>query len=341
MAVGITDTNGKVLMENGALATIWAGNLPLNDVPDYAKYKAWWSDTGKAVEPEDWPAAKALKGETSTVLFDIQKFDGTRGAVIVSAVPLLDEDGNITGTVWINEDITELRRAEKDLRRSNEELQQFAFVASHDMQEHLRMITMHLGVLNKRFGSDIDPRAKEHMEYVNAGAERMRQLVDDPLQYSRIEAQPGNLTQVDMNKVADLAIKDLRVSIDEANAEVMVEHLPTVMANELQMSQVLENLISNAIKFRRSDVKPRVEVSAIRYENEFVFAVKDNGIGIDAKYADKLFKMFSRLHTKEEYPGTGIGLAIAKKIVEKNGGQMWFEGEPGKGTKFYFTVPTK
>lgn len=288
---------------------------------------------------ERWKRSLAT-GQPFDMVFPLRGADGVFHHFLTRIMPIEDARGKVVRWFGTNTDITTEVETQRDLAQSNEELQQFAYVASHDMQEHLRMITMHLGLLNKRFGRDIDPRAKEHMEYVNSGAERMRQLVNDLLQYSRIESQPNYLAQVDMNKVADLVIKDLRVSIDEANAEVIVEPLPIVMANEHQMNQVLGNLISNAIKFR-SDHPPRVEVAAIGNGGEFIFSVKDNGIGIDPKYEKKLFRMFSRLHTKEEYPGTGIGLAISKKIVERHGGRIWVESEAGKGTTFFFTIPTK
>jgi PAS domain S-box-containing protein len=242
--------------------------------------------------------------------------------------------------------VTEIKRAQQQveeysrkLERSNVELQQFAYIASHDLQEPLRMITSYLGLLNKKFGAELDPKAKEYMSFINSGAVRMHELVDDILDYSRVDAQEDNFNPVDVKKVMDDIRGALRVLIAEAGAELIVEPVPTMLGDEKQIDQLLTNLISNAIKFRRHDVVLRVTVSAVTVGNEVVFSVKDNGIGIDPKYADKLFKMFSRLHTREEYPGTGMGLAISKKIVERHGGRIWFESEPGKGTTFFFTLP--
>ncbi|MDW5564172.1 MAG: PAS domain S-box protein [Methanomassiliicoccus sp.] len=235
-------------------------------------------------------------------------------------------------------DITERKRSEELIKRSNEELRQFAYVASHDLQEPLRMVTSYLGLLEKKFGNELSPQAKEFMGFAVDGSLRMKLLIDDLLEYSRIDSRPVNLEDVDMNIEAETVLHDLRSAIEEKEAEVIVNPLPTIRADDTQMKQLLTNLISNAIKFHGH--KPsRVEVSAITYGNEFVFCVKDNGIGIDPRYADRLFKMFSRLHTKEEYPGTGIGLAICKKIVERHGGRIWFESESGKGTTFYFAIP--
>jgi PAS domain S-box-containing protein len=229
-------------------------------------------------------------------------------------------------------------RSAAELKRSNEELQQFAYVASHDLQEPLRTITSYLRLLDKKFGSELSPQAKEFVCFAMDGSLRMKELIDDLLQYSRIDSNIFERSEIDMNRVAMTIEDDLRVKIDETGAEVTVNILPALRADKTQMKQLLTNLISNAIKFRGSQI-PRIEVSAVAYENEYVFSVKDNGIGIDPRYQDKLFKMFSRLHTRDEYPGTGIGLAISKKIVDRHGGRIWFESEPGRGTTFFFTIP--
>ncbi|HHY75143.1 MAG TPA: PAS domain S-box protein, partial [Bacillus bacterium] len=226
-------------------------------------------------------------------------------------------------------DITDLRRTEEDLRRSNYELQQFAYVASHDLQEPLRMVTSYIGLLNKKFGDQLDPKAKEYMSYAAEGSHRMRELIDDLLAYSRIDSQSTVLEEIDMNDKVRAVIEDLHVAIGEIGAEVVVNPLPKICGDRTQMKQLMTNLISNAIKFHRDDEVPRIEISAVTFDDKFVFSVRDNGIGIDPKYQEKLFKMFSRLHTREEYPGTGIGLAISKKIVERHGGKIWFESEPG------------
>jgi len=260
--------------------------------------------------------------------------------------PFKDIDGSPL-VLEMHIDITEQIKAKREaeeyaerLKRSNEELQQFAYVASHDLQEPLRMVTSYIRLLGKKFGEDLPPQAKEYMSYAFDGSVRMKELIDDLLAYSRIDSRPAVLEEIDMNEKARAVIEDLHVAIKEAGAEVVVNPLPMVCADRTQMKQLLTNLISNAIKFH-SDKRPRVEVSAVTCGNDFVFSVEDNGIGIDPEYADKLFKMFSRLHTREEYPGTGIGLAVSKKIVERHGGRIWFESEPGEGTTFYFTVPCR
>jgi light-regulated signal transduction histidine kinase (bacteriophytochrome) len=200
------------------------------------------------------------------------------------------------------------------------------------------MVTAYLGLLNKKFGDELNPQAKEYMSTAVRGSERMRQLIDDLLQFSRIDSSKKELAPADMNKVAKTVENSLQLAIREAKAQVTIEELPTVMADEVQMTQVLQNLISNAIKFRGPEA-PKVEVTASHRGHEWVFAVKDNGIGIDPKYHENLFKMFQRLHSNEQYPGTGIGLAISKKIIERHGGRIWVDSKKGEGSTFFFTIP--
>ncbi len=251
-----------------------------------------------------------------------------------------DECGKVVRLFGTAQDITDQKRTEARLRRSNAELQQFAYVASHDLQEPLRMVTMYIALLSKRFGDELSPLAKEYMRNAVEGSSRMKELIDDLLQYSRLDSRQIDQEPVDMNAVARQVVENLDASIREAGARVTIEPLPAIPADEQQIGQVLQNLLSNAIKFRSRE-PPRVRVSAVAYSTEYVFSVEDNGIGIDQRYADKLFKMFSRLHDRSEYQGTGIGLAIAKKIVERHGGRIWFASEPGKGSTFFFTIPIK
>jgi light-regulated signal transduction histidine kinase (bacteriophytochrome) len=236
---------------------------------------------------------------------------------------------------WAERDLMDYSR---QLERSNAELQQFAYVASHDLQEPLRMVTAHLALLNRKFGDELSPQAKEYMSTAVAGAERMRQLVNDLLQYSRVDTKGWEFTSVDMNKVSGAVVGDLQVAIHESGADVSIGILPTVLADEIQMKQVITNLVSNAVKFRGPS-PPKVNISATEDASNWTFAIKDNGIGIDPCYRNNLFKMFQRLHSRDEYPGNGIGLAICKKIVERHGGRIWVESEKGNGATFFFTIP--
>jgi len=200
------------------------------------------------------------------------------------------------------------------------------------------MITAYLALLNKKYGTELNSQARTYLFTAVDMADRMKQLIDDLLQYSRVDTQIMKLTLVDLNGVAKRVKDNLQIVIDEANAQLIIEALPTVVADEGQIYQVFQNLLTNAIKFRKEE-PPRIVLSAHQGNKEWVISVQDNGIGIDSKNSQKMFKMFQRLHSREEYPGTGIGLAIVKKIVERQGGRIWFESEPMKGSTFYFTIP--
>jgi signal transduction histidine kinase len=228
-------------------------------------------------------------------------------------------------------------RALVDLERSNKELEQFAYVASHDLQEPLRMISSYTQLLGERYAGQLDEKAKKYMGYAVDGAVRMQRLINDLLAYSRVGTRGNPIESTDAHSVLGEAIRNLAAMIEENKAIITNEDLPVVRADAAQLVQVFQNLLANAIKFR-GEVLPRVHVSVREEGHEWVFSVKDNGIGIDPQYADRVFVIFQRLHTRQEYPGTGIGLAICKRIVERHGGKIWYESEPGKGTTFFFTI---
>ncbi len=232
----------------------------------------------------------------------------------------------------------ELRRASTELQRSNTELQQFAYVASHDLFEPLRMITSYLELLEQRYGKRLEPQAQEFLKFAIDGAKRMDALIQDLLTYARLELRSRPLERTDTEQVFTQSMRNLKVAIEESGATVIHEPLPTVTADPVQLSQVFQNLIGNAIKFR-SARPPRVETRAERQDGQWVFMVRDNGIGIDSKFFDRIFNIFQRLHTRQEYPGTGMGLAICKKIIERHGGRIWVESRAGEGSSFFFTLP--
>jgi PAS domain S-box-containing protein len=240
--------------------------------------------------------------------------------------------------------ITERKRAEDalrdvlaDLRRSNKDLQQFASIASHDLQEPLRMIGSYIQLLAKRYEGQLDEKAKEYIAYVVEGADRMQRLVKDLLTYSHAGSRGNQMEAKDSHIILGEAIENLAILIEESKAIITVGVLPIVRADASQLVQVFQNLLANAIKFRGEDI-PRIHVSVKEEKHEWVFSVRDNGIGIDRQYAERIFVIFQRLHTREEYPGTGIGLAVCKRIVERHGGRIWFESEIGKGSTFFFTI---
>jgi signal transduction histidine kinase len=233
----------------------------------------------------------------------------------------------------------QIRKALLDLQRSNQDLEQFAYVASHDLQEPLRMVASYTELLAQRYEGELDAKAQSYIHYAVDGATRMQGLINDLLTYSRVNTQGRPLEPTDLHVVLGEALRNLASAIRESRAIVTNDDLPSMRVDPVQLQQVFQNLIGNAIKFR-GKASPHIHVSAREEGDEWLFSVKDNGIGIDAKHAEKLFVIFQRLHTREEYPGTGIGLAVCKRIVERHGGRIWFESEPGKGSTFYFTLPT-
>jgi len=223
------------------------------------------------------------------------------------------------------------------LERSNQSLREFAYVASHDLQEPLRTIASFTELLQKRYGGRLDADADEFIGFVVDGAKRMQQLIDDVLEYSRVSTHGKPLAPVDLEAVARRSVANLRASIEERGAEVSVGSLPHVMGDEIQLGQLLQNLVGNALKYNRS-ARPRVDVTARREGRDWRIAVSDNGIGIAPEYHERIFRIFSRLHTRGEYGGTGIGLAICKRIVDRHGGRMTVDSEEGKGASFAFSL---
>jgi signal transduction histidine kinase len=231
-----------------------------------------------------------------------------------------------------------LARQAEELARSNRDLEQFAYVASHDLQEPLRMVASYTQLLAERYRGKLDEQADKYIHYAVDGATRMQALIQDLLDFSRAGRQDGERTSVDSNAVVEEALKSLRAAVSETGAVVHYDGLPRVMAHETQLRQVFQNLIGNAIKFRGPD-PPLVQIEAAQQEQDWLFSVKDNGIGIAPEHADGVFTIFKRLHTRQEYPGNGIGLAICKRIIEQFGGRIWVEPQAGPGTTFRFTLP--
>ena len=257
----------------------------------------------------------------------------------------LERNAPTGGTIWVLADVTRRRLADRrmsrllaDLERSNAELQQFAYVASHDLQEPLRMVSSYLGLIEKRYGDRLDHTALEFIGFAIDGAHRMQNLINDLLEYSRVGTRGKPLTPTDAGAVLGAALENLQIAVQDSGATVHCGPMPHVLADEGQLLRLFQNLIGNALKYHRPGVAPEVRVTAQQVDGLWRFSVSDNGIGIEPQYYDRVFMIFQRLHTRQEYSGTGIGLAICKKIVERHRGRIWVESEPGVGSTFLFTL---
>ncbi len=225
------------------------------------------------------------------------------------------------------------------LEISNKELEQFAYVSSHDLKEPLRMITSFLQLLQRRYADNLDEDANDFINFAVEGAKRLDMMINDLLEYSRIGSKERELNYIHSEKIVELVLTNLKTLIEDKNAIVTYDSLPIIYANEYQMIQLFQNLISNGIKYNEQK-NPKVHISIDEKDDEYIFSVKDNGIGINKSHLKRIFTIFQRLHTREEYDGSGIGLAISLRILQQHGGKIWVESEPGKGSTFYFTLPT-
>lgn len=270
--------------------------------------------------------------------------DGNETWVSTTKMPLRNAEGQIVGTFGVSRDITaqklseiKLKETLKQLKRSNEELELFAHVASHDLKEPLRMVIFYLSLLSDRYQKHLDDDAREFIHYAVDGARRMYRLISDLLNYSRVTTQGKPFTETPMEEVLARVLANLKVAIEESQANVKHDPLPAVVADDAQMERLLQNLIGNAIKYRGNH-PPEVQVSAKQGRNGWIFSVRDNGIGIHPRHFEQIFEIFKRLHKKDKYTGSGIGLAECRKIVERHGGRIWLESEERKGSTFYFTI---
>ena len=292
-------------------------------------------------------AIKVLKtGEIQEMEFEFPSIHGLK--FFHSYIVPEYNNGEIESLIVVSHDITqrkqleeELKETVKELRHSNDELQQFAYVASHDLQEPLRTITSFTQLIERRYKNRLDSDADEFIEYIVDAAKRMQTLIKDLLNYSRVATGEKEFELIDTEELIKSALNNLNTAICENNAEITCENLPKIMVDKRQMIQLFQNLIGNAIKFRKPECPPKIHIKAHKdkNKNEYIFSVADNGIGMEPQYAERIFTIFQRLHTKEEYEGTGIGLAISKKVVELHSGRIWVKSKLGKGSTFYFMIP--
>jgi PAS domain S-box-containing protein len=274
-----------------------------------------------------------------------RRVDGVEFPIEISLSAWSNTQGQKLFTAIVR-DITERKNAEfaleakaEELSRSNQELEQFAYVASHDLQEPLRMVSNYTQLLGRRYKDKLDSDANEFIDFAVDGAKRMQELIHDLLAYARVGTRGKEFKPTPAAEIVSDAIANLASAIEESGAEVTVGELPALRCDSSQLVQVFQNLIGNAIKFSRPDYAPVVHVEATREGAAWEFSVADNGIGIEPKYFERIFQMFQRLHTRQEYEGTGIGLALCRKIVERHGGRIRVESIPHQGTMFFFTIP--
>ncbi len=348
------DEQGKFIIWNPAAVKILglgATNLPSQEWA--AHYGLYLQDMVTPFPVDQLPLMRAIRGENSTTQMFVRNPEIDHVAWIeVSGSPLRDADGTIRGGVVAFRDITlqrayelvrqqgekELARKNDELARSNADLEQFAYVASHDLQEPLRMVTAYTQLLAERYRGKLDENADKFIGYATEGAQPMQVLIQDLLAFSRVGRNVATCSEVDCNAVMADVLKTLAPAIQESGAVVTYAELPSVWADRTQLAQVFQNLIGNAIKFR-GQAPPQVAVQAEKVDERWQFSVSDNGIGIAPEYAENIFVVFQRLHARSEYPGNGIGLAICKKIIERCGGKIWVESQAGVGSTFRFTLP--
>jgi PAS domain S-box-containing protein len=270
------------------------------------------------------------------------------GVIWVRVTNSLPSNDHGPATWWISvvEEITERKQADEafrritaDLTRSNHDLEQFAYVASHDLQEPLRMVAGYLQLLSDRYRGRLDEKADKFIAYAVDGAERMSGLIRDLLAYSRLNTRGEQFQKTSSEEALCFALKNLASAVQETGAAIRHDSLPVVRADRTQLRQLFQNLIGNAVKFHSPDRIAEIQITAKEELHFWHFIVKDNGIGFDEKYLDKMFLIFQRLQGRSKFPGTGIGLAICKRIVERHGGEIWANGRPGEGSAFHFTIP--
>ncbi len=238
----------------------------------------------------------------------------------------------------LNQANMDLNTQSKELKRSNEELEQFAYMVSHDLHEPLRMVSRYTQLLARRYKDKIDKDATDFISHAVEGANRMQWLINDLLNYSRVQSNESAFEQTSFSEILGQVKTNLQIAIEKSSASITNDFLPTIHANPVQIMQLFQNLLDNAIKFS-GEMPPRIHISTDKKGDEWVFSVNDKGIGIDPQFNERIFLIFKRLHDRDKYPGTGIGLAVCKRIVERHGGRIWVESETGNGATFYFTIP--
>lgn len=352
LGVVYQDKHGSIISANPAAEEILG--LTLDQMQGRTSTDPRWNairEDGSDFPGEEHPAMVALKTgrEVKNVIMGIyDPIKKSSAWININATPQFKKDDIEPYQVYtIFEDIThkkiheiELQKTLDELKRSNSELEQFAYVASHDLQEPLRMISSFTQLLERRYKNQLDDDAIDYIHYAVDGAKRMQELINDLLIFSRVKSKAGEFKSVDLDNVIDEVLFNLEIAIEKNDVVIIKEGLPVIFGDYSQMVQVFQNLIGNAIKYR-SKKTPKIQIYSKKEDDYWLFSIKDNGIGIESEYFDHIFQIFKRLHSHDEYEGTGIGLAITKRIIDRHDGEIWVESKPGNGSTFYFTIPLK
>lgn len=356
--VAITDASGGTVRSNKEYERIWAGPRPeTRFAEDYSVFKGWWADTGTPVAPEEWASALAVREGRVVMgqLLEIQRFDGTRTFVLNSASPIQDANGNIIGSAVAVQDISDLRKAElriqelndalqahvATLEEVNKELESYSHSVSHDLRTPLRFVNRVARLLLQSPDTQLSDDATQQVNMILRATNEMAELIEGLLAFSQISRVPMKKRRVDLGKLFRKAAQELEYTQEHHSAEISIQDLPSCQGVQTLLKEVAVNLLGNAIKFTQRRKRPRITVGYTETEAEFVYFVQDNGIGFDMSDADTLFLPFERLRPLADFEGSGIGLALSTRIIERHGGRLWAVGEVDKGATFYFTVGKK
>lgn len=344
-SITVTDLNLNIILCNQATVKMYGASV---------KEEIIGLNAFNLVDPKDRPRLSEIVMEilstnkSINLELNLQRKDNTTFPAELSGNIIKDAQGNPSQFIAITKDINERKEAERklketinELERSNKELQSFTYITSHDLQEPLRIIASYAGLIKHRYEGQLDKDADDFIEYMVSEASRMKSMIQGLLDYSRIGTESNEFREFNAQSALKVALSILEPLIKENNAKITYDPLPTIFADEDQMSRVFKSLIGNAIKFRKPNEAPRIHVSSKREGDEYNFSVKDNSIGIEAEYGDRIFEVFKRLHSIGEYEGAGIGLAIVKRIIDHHGGRIWVKSQYGEGSMFYFTIPIK
>jgi PAS domain S-box-containing protein len=353
--VAITDATGATVHYNQEFERIWA--IPISATLSFEEYstkKAWWADTGNPVAREEWASAQAVREKRPVVgqMLEIQRFDGSRTFVINSAAPILDVNNNIFGTAVAVQDITKLRTANlhiqelnnllrehvTTLEAVNKELESYSQSVSHDLRTPLRFVNRIAHVLLHERGARLSDGASQQVEMIIQATSEMAKMIENLLMFSQAGREPLKKRRVNVRRLFQEVVKEQRYAQADRGIDIVIQDLPSCLGDRLLLKDVVMNLLDNAIKFSRRSDRPRITIGYTESNSGIAYFVQDNGVGFDMRDSDALFAPFQRLHKADDFEGTGIGLALVKRIVDRHGGRIWAESEVAKGATFYFTL---